>query len=123
MDISTITEFRLKLHPRDFAKARVFYEQTLGFSAANEWDRGENDKGVMFRVGPAVLELLSPEGNYEPIMGADISLEVSDVQALWESLKDRTDMVFALRDNDWGDTSFCVRDPEGFKITFFTRVS
>ncbi|MGF7229672.1 MAG: VOC family protein [Candidatus Saccharibacteria bacterium] len=120
MNQTTVTGFRLKLYPKDFAKARAFYEQTLGFVVINEWDRGEHDRGVMLQVGPAIIELLTPETNYTPVAGADLSLEVPDVRALWQDLKDRTDVVFVLRDNDWGDSSFCVNDPERFEITFFT---
>lgn len=116
-----VTGFRLKLYPRDFAKVRAFYEQTLQFQVLHEWDRGEQDKGVMFQVGPAVLELLSPDNDYKPVAGADLSLEVLDVHQRWEQLKDKVEVVFELRDNPWGDTSFCVADPEGFEITFFTK--
>ena len=26
-----------------------------------------------------------------------------------------------LRDNPWGDTSFCIAHPESFEVTFFTQ--
>ena len=117
----TVSEFRLKLYPKDFTAVRAFYEQTLGFLVVNEWDRGEHDKGVMFQVGPAILEVLTPEKDYQRIAGADVSLEVPAVQKLWEELKDTCDIVFALRDNHWGDASFCIKDPEGFEVTFFAR--
>lgn len=117
----SVSEFRLKLYPKDFAAVRTFYEITLGFEVLDEWDRGETDKGVMFRVGPAVLEVLSPANDYRQITGSDLSLEVPDVNTLWEELKDIVTVIFELRDNDWGDTSFCVADPEGFKVTFFTK--
>jgi catechol 2,3-dioxygenase-like lactoylglutathione lyase family enzyme len=118
---AAVTAFRLKLYPRDYIAVRTFYEQILGFPIVGEWDRGEHDRGAMFGVGPAVLELLAPEKEYQPVTGADISLEVSNVQALWEQLQDQAEVVFALRDNDWGDSSFCIKDPEGFEITFFTK--
>ncbi len=121
MSTSTITEFRLKLYPQDFTRVRAFYEQTLGFEVAGEWDRGESDRGVMFRVGPAVLELLSLENGYEPVQGTDLSLEVPDVQNLWNDLQSKAEVVFELRDNPWGDSSFCIADPEGFRLTFFSK--
>ena len=116
-----VTEFRLKLYPKDFLKVRAFYEKTLGFGVISEWDRGEYDRGVMFRVGPSILELLSPETAYQPIAGTGLSLEVADVRSLWLKLKDTVTVIFALRDNDWGDSSFCIADPEGFEVTFFTK--
>jgi uncharacterized glyoxalase superfamily protein PhnB len=87
----------------------------------NEWDRGKTDQGVMFQVGPAVLEVLTPESVYQPIVGSGLSLEVPDVRELWTRLKDKVAVIFELRDNSWGDKSFCIADPEGFEITFFTK--
>lgn len=115
-----VTGFRLKLYPQNFTKVRAFYEQVLGFAVINEWDRGEQDRGTMFQVGLAIIEILTPERDYKQVAGVDLSLEVPDVRAFWQEIKDKTDVVFALRDNDWGDSSFCIKDPEGFEITFFT---
>ncbi len=120
-DLTKVTEFRLKLYPKDFYKVREFYEKKLGFKVVKEWDITDTDKGVMFDVGGTTLELLSPKKGYHAVTGADVSLAISDVWKLWEQMKDSEDVVFALRDNDWGDSSFCITDPEGFKITFFTK--
>lgn len=119
--IVDITEFRLKLYPKDFKIVRKFYEHTLQLPIINQWDRGEADRGVMFQVGPAVLEILSPEQAYRPLTGSGLSLEVLDLHALWDELKDVAPVVFEIRDNPWGDTSFCIADPEGFEITFFEK--
>ena len=116
-----VSEFRLKLYPKDFYKVRKFYEDHLGFPVINEWDRGDNHKGVMFNVGGTTLELLSPEDDYKPIVGADLSLEVPNVTELWEQMKDVYTIVHPLRDNAWGDTSFRIEDPEGFRISLFTK--
>jgi catechol 2,3-dioxygenase-like lactoylglutathione lyase family enzyme len=121
MNANMVTEFRLKLYPKDFTKVQAFYEEALGFQVVNRWDRGDIDKGVMFQVGPAILELLTPEDNYEQIKGADLSLEVSDVWSMHEAMKDEPFVTHDLVDNPWGDTSFSIVDPEGFGITFFTK--
>lgn len=113
-------QFRLMLYPKDFAATRTFYENTLNLPVINQWDRGEDDKGVMFQVGPALLELMTPEKEYVPIAGSGVSLMVADVEALWQQLESVVDVVYPLRHNAWGDTSFCVRDPEGFELTFFS---
>ena len=117
----SVKKFRVKLYPRDFKKVRAFYEEQLHFQVTHEWDRDENDKGVMFDVGGTTLELLSPEHAYEPITGCALSLEVSDVRKLHETLKDTGCVVRGLKDNSWGDTSFRISDPEGFNISFFAK--
>jgi uncharacterized glyoxalase superfamily protein PhnB len=119
--LTKVGEFRLKLYPNDFDSVRNFYENILEFPIIEEWDRGENSKGAMFDTGGATLELLSPKTGFHPVQGADVSLEVSDVNKLWEYIKDKADIEFEPRHNSWGDTSFRIKDPEGFKITFFTK--
>jgi uncharacterized glyoxalase superfamily protein PhnB len=116
-----VYEFKIKLYPENFALVRNFYEHTLGFPIMHAWNEGPDDKGVMFNVGGTILELLSPKENYQKITGCDISLEVDDVHTLWESMKDTQTIRHKLRHNNWNDTSFCIADPEGFEITFFTK--
>lgn len=120
-ELTKVKEFRFKLYPKEFSLVREFYENELGFLVTHEWNHSEHDRGVMFDTGSAILELLSVEKDYQPIAGCSLSLEVLDVQALWKQFQGKENIVFALRDNDWGDTSFCVTDPEGLKITFFTK--
>lgn len=119
-DLTRVSEFRVKLYPKNFYLVRKFYEETLGYPVIKDWDRSENDKGVMFNVSGTVLELLTPDNGYRPISGCDFSLEVADVQALWEQMKNGDNIVYPIKDNPWGDTSFRIKDPEGFEISFFT---
>jgi len=97
---------------------KSFYEQY--FEVIEIWNK-KGKEGVMFKVADtAILELLA--GHPSPMSGADLSLEVADVHKLWERFKDYDKVVFKLRENNWGDVSFCIADPEGFKITFFTKI-
>ena len=119
-----VSEFRLMLYPKDFATVREFYEQTLGFSIVHEWDRPES-KGVMFQVGSTTLELLWPledgKQHYGDGAGFSLSLAVDDVDAQYERLKERVEIAHEIRDNPWGDRSFRLVDPEGLKISLFTK--
>lgn len=119
--LTKVGEFRLKLYPKDFYKVREFYEKILCWPIIDSWDQGDNEKGAMFGTGSATLELLSPKKGYQPIQGASISIEVKNVMKLWDYLKDKAPIEWSPRHNSWGDTSFCIADPEGFKITFFTK--
>lgn len=120
-DLIKVTEFRLKLYPKDFYKVREFYEKELGYGVVDEWDR-EQSKGVMFEVGSTIIELLwpSPHGHGQH-NDADVSLAVPDVWKLYDTMKDKPYVRRGLKDNPWGDTSFHIHDPEGFRITFFTQ--
>lgn len=118
-DIFKVTEFRIKLYPKDFDKVREFYMKELNFTITNEWNRSSNDRGTMFDVGGTTLELLTPADS--PVKGCDLSLAIPDVWKLWELLKDKDYVTRGLRDNAWGDTSFRVSGPEGLSISLFTK--
>lgn len=119
--LSRIRECRIKIYPKDIKTVRAFYERILGYHVIQEWNDGEHDQGIMFNLGTTMLELLSSKDASTSIQGVDLSLEVEDVRALWESVKDKTRIIFPLRHNEWSDTSFCIADPEGFELTFFTK--
>ncbi len=121
-NLSAVIEFRLKLYPRDFYKSREFYEHELGYMVTDEWDRPDS-KGVMFYVGGTTLELLSPEAEFKQFSGVDVSWRVDDVWKLYESMKYKPYLIRGLKDTDWGDTSFHIVDPEGFRITFFSETN
>lgn len=119
--LTKVGEFRLKLYPRNFARVRHFYEKILKFPVIQQWDRGEYDRGVMFDTGGAIIELLSLQKKYQPVAGCGLSLKVSDVWQLWKKFRNSDNVIFGIRDNAWGDTSFKIIDPEGFEICFFTK--
>ena len=77
----------------------------------------------MFNVGGATLEFMWPieDGIKDISTGSGLSLAVDDVSVLYSELKDNTTISHELRDNPWGDTSFGIIDPEGYKISFFTK--
>ncbi len=116
-----VTEFRLKLCVQNFETVRDFYLNVLLFPVITQWDHGDDDKGAMFDTGSGIIEIMSPHEKYVPVQGCDVSLQVEDVNQLWESLQNKATVIFPLRKNNWGDTSFCISDPEGFHLTFFTK--
>lgn len=120
-ELSRVGEFRVMIYPKNFQETRSFYERVLEYPVTHEWDHGEEDRGVMFNTGSATIELLSRRGNVQQIQGLALSLEVRDVRALYERVKDKVNVIFEVRHNAWGDTSFGVTDPEGLKLIFFTK--
>lgn len=113
-------ELRLKLYVRRFVASEAFYRDVLAYPVIERWDRGEGDRGVLFDTGSGVVELLDAGDDHVPIQGADLSLRVTDLDRLWRHLRQRAEVVHPPRHNPWGDTSFTIADPEGFRLTFFT---
>src|SRR5258708_8454486 len=104
-------EMRVKLYVKDFALVEHFYKDLLHLSSVHSWDRGATDRGAMFDTGSGIIELLTANAAYLPVQGCDVSLRVDDVWSLWGELRNQTKVIHALRNNAWGDTSFCVSDP------------
>ncbi|PIR03985.1 MAG: hypothetical protein COV59_02260 [Candidatus Magasanikbacteria bacterium CG11_big_fil_rev_8_21_14_0_20_39_34] len=119
--LTKVHEFRFKMYPKNFDLVKNFYREILQFPIIEEWNTASDDRGVMFDTGSCTVELLSPEGGYYPIQGCSLSFEVKDVWKLWEKFEGQSYVVFSIRHNEWGDTSFKISDPEGLPITFFTK--
>jgi catechol-2,3-dioxygenase len=110
-----VKEFRYILLVRNLASLRSFYDEIFDWPITNQWDRG-----VMYDTGAATLELIQDDEADKPNEASHIAISTSDVWSMFEKLKDKVKIVFPLRDNSWGDTSFQIQDPDGFIITFFT---
>ena len=117
--LTKVGEFRLMLYPKKYQTSLEFYRDVLGFPITYQWDRAKS-KGVMFDTGSATIELLWDDDQKQP-EGCDVSLEVKDVWKLAKSLHGKARLVHGIQDNPWGDTSFCIKDPSGFDIIFFTK--
>lgn len=110
-----IQEFRLILLVRNLAEQRSFYEKNFDWPIVNDWGGG-----ILYDTGTAIIELIQDTPSEKHNTSCHIAIKVSDVWSLFEKLKDKVTIVFPLRNNSWGDTSFSISDPDGFHITLFT---
>ena len=105
----------VRANVRNLQQAIEWYAKTLGFEVQNHWPPDDPDyadfvsqEGAMF----AVMET-------EPVpTGARFNFYVEDVDALWESLKDRVDVVEPLFDTAYGTRKFTIRDLDGNELGF-----
>jgi uncharacterized glyoxalase superfamily protein PhnB len=117
--LTRVVEIRIMLFPADFDKARSFYKDVIQWPLLREW-RYDQVRGAMFDTGCGIVELLTPEPGTPATSGGRMSMRVQDVHALWQELSGKSTVIFALRKNAWGDDSFCIADPDGFQLIFFT---
>ena len=110
-----VKEFRCIRHVSDLAALRAFYDEYFDWPITDQWDTG-----IMYDTGAVIFELIQKDNVDMPNDASCISISIPDVWALFEKMKDKVKIVFPLRDNSWGDTSFQMQDPEGYKITLFT---
>ena len=110
-----VKEFRFIRLVRDLAVLRPFYDEIFHWPVREEWDHG-----VMYDTGSGIFELIEDSSADKPNHSHRVAISVSDVWSLFEHLKAKVTIVFPIRDNSWGDTSFRIADPDGFTITLFT---
>ncbi len=103
------------------AESKAFYTRHLGFGVTFE-----NDFYLLLHApdGKTEISFLLPEHpSQQPLFrkafggeGVYLTLEVEDVDALYEDLKEKLPIEIALRDEPWGDRHFAVVDPNGLGI-------
>jgi uncharacterized glyoxalase superfamily protein PhnB len=109
-------------------KAMVsFYEMVTGLSA--EWPAPVFAEIVTpaatLAIGSAETVALWKEGSAEP--GANrtayIEFQVEDIDADYERLKDKVQLVHGLKMMPWGNKTFQFRDPEGTAVSLYMPAS
>lgn len=106
-------------------ECRDFYAQHFGFETIYE-----GDWFVLLKKGPYELGFLKPEmpGQhqlFQPVFqqGAWLALEVDDVDAEYERLKQSNAPVLTEpKTEPWGDRHFVLKDPNGMGVDIYMRV-
>ena len=113
-----VSELRVMVDVDNLREVRHFYLNLLGVTERTLDEPEENI--AMFELGEGrVIEFFEEASKERPPV--ELSLEVEDVATLWKKLEGAATVVFPLRHNIWGDTSFAIKDPAGCTLTFFTR--
>jgi uncharacterized glyoxalase superfamily protein PhnB len=101
----------------------AFYEMVTGLSA--DWLAPVFAEIVTpaatLAIGSAETVALWKEGSAEP--GANrtayIEFQVEDIDADYDRLKDKVQLVHALKTMPWGNKTFQFRDPEGTAVSLY----
>lgn len=122
----------IELHVPDFAPVRDFYSR-LGFRTV--WEQPpEGHKGyVVMECGKNVLRFWC--GNEEVYShsyfrtfppntalgkGVEIVMEIENIDALYDTFKNSTHLLEALREKPWGLRDFRLKDPFGYYLRITT---
>jgi uncharacterized glyoxalase superfamily protein PhnB len=104
-----------------------FYEMVTGLPA--EWLAPVFAEIVTpaatLAIGSAETVALWKQGSGEPAANrtAYIEFQVDDIDADYERLKDKVELVHELKTMPWGNKTFQFRDPEGTAVSLYMPVT
>lgn len=106
---------RILLRPTDPERSRAFYGDALGLAVYREFGTGP-ERGTVYFLGGGFLEV-SGRSEQPPAPGLRLWFQVADVQAAYESLREREVEVLRppLRE-PWGLVEMWIADPDGVRI-------
>jgi catechol 2,3-dioxygenase-like lactoylglutathione lyase family enzyme len=125
-----VSQFRFCYFTPKYEETVAFYRDGLELDLLESWDRTPDDRGSLFRAAGGIIEVvLRPQGpsdhlwDERPPQGAMMVLEVDDVDATHRlAVGKRLPVTQGLMNQSWGHRSFCVREPNGLTIYFFSEL-
>lgn len=109
-------------------ETKAFYTEVLGFGVTFE-----NEFYLLMHTPnrEAMISFLLPKHpTQQPLFqspfsgeGMYLTIEVDDVDAIYEEIKKKTDIKIELRDEPWGDRHFAIQDPNGIGIDIVKYVA
>lgn len=124
----TSAQFRFAFFTSQYDATVRFYRDALDLPVVGQWDRSADDRGTVFAAASGRIEVLArPQGPSDhlfddrPPQGAFMVIEVEDVDERYRRvLLKGLSPSQELKRQSWGHRSFCVRDPNGLTLYFFT---
>ena len=116
-------EARIHIYVSNMKEMVRFYNQIMEFPVVRYWRYSDGD-GTMLDIGGNIIELFSKgRKNYSEKKfhgNVSLSMRVNDVCKLYEKFQKKNIELGELVENEWGDSSFAVIDPEGNRLVFFS---
>lgn len=126
----TAGQFRFAYFTSSYDETVAFYRDGLAMPVTHSWDRSPDDRGSLIAAAGGLIEVLyRPNGESDhlfddrPPQGAFMVIEAERVDDLYRRALDaRLPIQQELGDRSWGHRSFCVREPNGLTLYFFTAL-
>lgn len=123
-------QFRFGYFTPEYEATIAFFRDGLDLPVIDSWNRSRDDRGTLFSAASGIIEVLAlPQGRQSdhvwderPPQGAFMVIEVDDVDARYRRIVEiGLPIQQELKDQEWGHRSFCVRDPNGLTLYFFSE--
>ena len=98
-----------------------FYRDALGFECVNQMDGWAALRKDQVEV---MISLPNAHEPFEkPILTGSIYFNTTDVDALWEQIKDKVSVVYPIENFFYGMREFAIRDNNGYILQFGQEIS
>ena len=123
-------QFRFAYLTPNYEATVSFYRDGLELPVVGSWDRSPDDRGTVFAAASGMIEVLAlpQSGDAEhlfderPPQGAFMVVEVEDVELQFRrAIEKGLPIQRELMVQSWGHFSFCVREPNGLTLYFFSK--
>ncbi len=117
------TEFRFGYSTPRYRETVAFYKDTLQLEEFRSWDRGDGQKGAIFKSpnGTGLIEI--EEGPETPIIQGELYIEVEDVDLWFERIVNKkVKIIQHITNTSYGHRSFKFEDPNKLIIGLFKYV-
>jgi uncharacterized glyoxalase superfamily protein PhnB len=91
-----------------------FYQENLGFECLGIYPDKENPCWVSLWNGEVEIAFSAHQKKLS--MTGTIYLYVEDVEEIWKQLQNRVEIVYPLKDFDYGMREFGIRDCNGYTL-------
>jgi predicted enzyme related to lactoylglutathione lyase len=104
----------VRVNVSKFDRAVAWYESILGVPAEGHWPP-DAPRYAHFQTGPTQFAI----SEMEPVPAAGrYNFSVPDVDAWWERLRNRAEVVEPVFDTPYGTRKFTVREDDGNELGF-----
>ena len=113
-------EYRIVFYSWEFATLQSFYRDVLRMEQMYGWYTSPVDQGCKFPIGENRLEIIGRHPS-RPAGPAGMRLEALNIDLCYANLKDepRLTVIEPLAKREWGEYSFCIKDPVGNWVEIF----
>jgi catechol 2,3-dioxygenase-like lactoylglutathione lyase family enzyme len=132
MDSVSKGQFRFSYFTPDYESTVAFYRDGLDLPLLESWDRDAEDRGSLFAAASGIIEILARPRSGDPShfwdqrppQGAFMVIEVEDVEQTYRrAIEKKLPIQQQLTTHAWGHRGFCVREPNGLTLFFFTETN
>ncbi|MFX1517666.1 MAG: VOC family protein [Promethearchaeota archaeon] len=124
----------MKLEPMIYTtnieKAINFYRDILEFEIVEYYPNQEKPTWVCFRIGNDRFSIgktfsdinhkLHPRG--VDGSGVQFYINVPNVDEFYEKYRNQVEIVDDIENKPWGDREFTFKDPDGYLLSFYSKV-